>query len=45
MDAKRTTITIQRDTYDALKQLGHTGDSFDSVLRKLLKLPERQHHA
>jgi predicted CopG family antitoxin len=35
---KLTTIAVSREVYDVLRQLGHTGESFDTVLRRLLKL-------
>lgn len=31
-----TTITISRDNYNILKQMGQTGDSFNFVLSKIL---------
>lgn len=30
-------ILIDSDNYDALKRLGQTGDSFNSVISKLIK--------
>lgn len=38
MTEERTTISVTRETYEALKNLGRTGDSFDHVLRRLLNL-------
>ncbi len=34
---KLTTIAIDRNNYQALKNLGKAGDSFNDVLTKLLK--------
>ena len=34
---KLTTISITRENYQALKELGKTGDSFNDVLTKLLE--------
>jgi predicted CopG family antitoxin len=39
--SKLTTIAVSREVYESLKQLGHTGESFDTVLRRLLKVPSR----
>jgi predicted CopG family antitoxin len=33
---KFTTISISRDNYNKLKELGHTGESFNFVLSKVL---------
>jgi predicted CopG family antitoxin len=32
----RTTISVSRETYFQLKELGHVGDSFNSVIESLL---------
>jgi predicted CopG family antitoxin len=34
--SKLTTIAVSREVYEALKELGHTGESFDTVLRRVL---------
>ena len=34
---KLTTISLTRENYLALKELGRTGDSFNDVLAKILK--------
>jgi predicted CopG family antitoxin len=36
-----TTIAVSREVYNALKKLGQTGESFDTVLRRVLKVPSR----
>jgi predicted CopG family antitoxin len=37
MNAKRKIISVDEQTYLALKQLGMAGDSFNDVLSKMLK--------
>jgi predicted CopG family antitoxin len=39
--SKLTTIAVSKDVYDALRDLGKTGESFDTVLRRLLKVSAR----
>jgi predicted CopG family antitoxin len=39
--SKLTTVAVSREVYEALQKLGHTGESFDTVLRRLLKVPSR----
>lgn len=34
---KLTTISVTRENYQALKELGRTGDSFNDVITKLLE--------
>ena len=34
---KYQNIPLKPETYTKLRELGHIGDSFDSVVRKLLK--------
>lgn len=37
MSSKYHNIPVKPETYEKLKKLGHVGDSFDSVIRKLLE--------
>jgi predicted CopG family antitoxin len=36
--SKLTTIAVSKEVYAALKKLGQTGESFDTVLRRVLKV-------
>lgn len=38
--AEKTAIQINKDTRDALKALGAKGDSYDTIIRRLLKPKE-----
>jgi len=38
---KLTTIAVSEETYNTLRELGRTGDSFDRVLRRVLKIDKR----
>jgi predicted CopG family antitoxin len=39
--SKLTTIAVSKDVYEALKKLGQTGESFDTVLRRVLGVSSR----
>jgi predicted CopG family antitoxin len=36
-DTNRTTISLSKKNYDKLKELGFTGESFDTVVGRLLE--------
>lgn len=42
MSTKTVTIRIRRETYDDLSKQGTVGDSFDSVIKRLLKPDKAQ---
>lgn len=41
--AKRTTISILRETKDALDTIKHTGQSYDGLIQELVRLWKKQH--
>jgi predicted CopG family antitoxin len=36
-DTNRTTISLSKKNYQKLKELGYTGESFDTVVSRLLE--------
>lgn len=36
-DTNRTTISLSKENYEKLKRLGSFGDSFDSILSRVLE--------
>ena len=41
--AKRTTISILRETKDSLDSIKHTGQSYDGLIQELGRLWKKQH--
>jgi len=41
--AKRTTISILRETKDSLDSIKHTGQSYDGLIQELVRLWKKQH--
>ena len=41
--AKRTTISISRETKDAIDTIKHTGQSCDGLIQELVRLWKKQH--
>ena len=41
--AKRTTISISRETKDSLDSIKHTGQSYDGLIQELVRLWKKQH--
>lgn len=37
VELDRTTITVHRTTYESLRAAGQMGESFDALIRRLLK--------
>ncbi len=40
--AETTTITLSRATVEQLKKLGHKGQTYDDIVRHLLKINEKE---
>ncbi len=42
MSRERTTIELSKETRDQLKELGKKGETYDEIIRKLLKLAKER---
>ena len=40
MSRKRTTIVISAETREKLKQLGRKGETYDEIIRRLIRIAE-----